>query len=275
MPKMLMEKRSTEPQLFFTQEIRPNKNEAEPNFSNMWRTERGRLESRALLLFIRLHALILISCGWVCAVLPFWWRSKWRGASLGGSSARRSGPPGSQQTPAHAQYWFNFLYLLLFGSLHSSPGMHCYKQCCGSGMFIPDPGSKNSNKRQGWKIFFCQTIFCRHKFHKTEYYFIFDLLKKKIWPNFPRIIEVFTQKIVTKPLKIWVWDPGSWIRDPGSGKNLFRIPDPGVKKSPDPGSGSATLVKSMYSVLPWSSFAALPPRPQGNRRGDGLATPHF
>jgi hypothetical protein len=35
---------------------------------------------------------------------------------------------------------------------------------------------------------------------------------------------------------------GSGIRDPGSGKNLFRIPDPGVKKAPDPGSGSATLV---------------------------------
>jgi hypothetical protein len=33
----------------------------------------------------------------------------------------------------------------------------------------------------------------------------------------------------------------SRIRDPRSGKNLFRIPDPGVKKAPDPGSGSATL----------------------------------
>jgi hypothetical protein len=28
---------------------------------------------------------------------------------------------------------------------------------------------------------------------------------------------------------------GSGIRDPGSGKNLFRIPDPGIKKAPDPG----------------------------------------
>jgi|LakMenE01Jun11ns_1017448.scaffolds.fasta_scaffold8741478_1 hypothetical protein len=27
---------------------------------------------------------------------------------------------------------------------------------------------------------------------------------------------------------------GSGIRDPGSGKNLFRSPDPGVKKAPDP-----------------------------------------
>jgi hypothetical protein len=40
-------------------------------------------------------------------------------------------------------------------------------------------------------------------------------------------------------------DPGSEIRDPGSGKNLFRIPDPGVKKEPDPGSGSATLLATI------------------------------
>jgi hypothetical protein len=31
---------------------------------------------------------------------------------------------------------------------------------------------------------------------------------------------------------------GSEIRE----KKLFQIPDPGVKKAPDPGSGSATLV---------------------------------
>jgi hypothetical protein len=59
------------------------------------------------------------------------------------------------------------------------------------------------------------------------------MLKKKIWADFPRIIEVFTQKIVTKPSKIWVWDPGSGIRGLDPGKP---IPDPGVKKAPDPGS---------------------------------------
>jgi hypothetical protein len=62
------------------------------------------------------------------------------------------------------------------------------------------------------------------------------MFKKKMWADFRRIIELFTQKIVTKLSKIWVWDPGS-------GKNLFRIPDPGVKKAQDPGSGSATLIK--------------------------------
>ena len=38
---------------------------------------------------------------------------------------------------------------------------------------------------------------------------------------------------------------GSRIRDPGSGKNLFRIPDLGVKKAPDP--GSATLAYTVSS----------------------------
>jgi hypothetical protein len=38
-------------------------------------------------------------------------------------------------------------------------------------------------------------------------------------------------------------DLGSGIR-----KNLFRIPDPGVKKAPDPGSGSATLNKDLLEL---------------------------
>ena len=49
---------------------------------------------------------------------------------------------------------------------------------------------------------------------------------------------------------------GSGIRDPGSGKNLFRIPDPGVKKAPDPGSGSATLVvPRRLFILPYNELA--------------------
>jgi hypothetical protein len=55
------------------------------------------------------------------------------------------------------------------------------------------------------------------------------VLKKQIWAKFQRIIELFTKKIVKKLFKIWSWDPGS-------GKKVFRIPDPGVKKAPDPGS---------------------------------------
>jgi hypothetical protein len=79
------------------------------------------------------------------------------------------------------------------------------------GSRIPDP--KAAAKERGGS----------HKFHIIENVFIFEMLKKKIWANFQRIIELITQKIVTKLSKIWVWDPGFGIRDPGSGKNPSRI----------------------------------------------------
>jgi hypothetical protein len=69
------------------------------------------------------------------------------------------------------------------------------------------------------------------------------LLKKKIWANFQRIIELFTQKIVTKLSKIWLWDPGS-------GKNLFWIPDPGVKKALDPRSATLDIFTPSISAKP-------------------------
>jgi hypothetical protein len=85
------------------------------------------------------------------------------------------------------------------------------------GSRIPDP--KTATKERGI-----------HKFHKIVNYFIFEMLKKKIWANFQRIIELFIQKIVTKLSKIWVWDPRSGIQ--GS--------DHGYR-----GSGSATLPSSI------------------------------
>ncbi len=101
---------------------------------------------------------------------------------------------------------------------------------------IPDP--KTAMKDIGEKKLLSYLFFGVINFTKLNY-FIFEMLKKNFWANFQRIIELFTQKIVSKLSKKWVWDTGFGIRDPGSGKNLFRIPDPGVKKAPDP--GSATL----------------------------------
>jgi hypothetical protein len=64
------------------------------------------------------------------------------------------------------------------------------------------------------------------------------MLKKKIWASFQRIIELITQKFVTK-LALKNMGLGSGIRDPGSGKKTYsgsrirvhgskrhRIPDP-------------------------------------------------
>jgi len=82
------------------------------------------------------------------------------------------------------------------------------------------------------------TFLCSHKFHKIVNYFSFEVLKKKIWANFQRIIELFTENIVKKLLKIWSWDPGSGIRDPGSGMGKNQDPGSGIRvKHP----GSATL----------------------------------
>ena len=109
------------------------------------------------------------------------------------------------------------------------------------GSRIPDP--KTATKERGEKKMLSYFL-CSHKFHKIKNYFSLEVLKKKIWANFQRIIELFTQKIGTKLLKIWLWDPGSGIRDPGSGKNLFRIPDPGVKKHPIPDPGSRIRIRN-------------------------------
>ncbi len=95
-----------------------------------------------------------------------------------------------------------------------------FRQCCGSGMFIldpwsriPDPGSNNSNKREGEKICY-PPFFCSHKYQKIKK--SCEVVKKKTWANFQRIVILFTQNKVNKLSKIWVWDRGS-------GKNLFRI----------------------------------------------------
>jgi hypothetical protein len=60
------------------------------------------------------------------------------------------------------------------------------------------------------------------------------MLKKNIWANFQRIIELFTEKIVSKLSKIWVWDPGSEIRDPE--KIYSGHPDPGSRGQKGTGS---------------------------------------
>jgi hypothetical protein len=61
--------------------------------------------------------------------------------------------------------------------------------------------------------------------------------EKKFGPIFKELLNLLPKKLSLSSQKY-----GLGIRDPGSRKNLFRIPDPGVKKAPDPGSGSATLL---------------------------------
>jgi hypothetical protein len=103
---------------------------------------------------------------------------------------------------------------------------------------IPDPGSripdpKTAMKDTGEKNFVVIPFFEVINFTKLNY-FIFEILKKKIWANFQRIIELFTQKFVTKLSKIWVWDPESKIRDPEKTYSRSRIQGSKRHWIPDP-----------------------------------------
>jgi hypothetical protein len=113
----------------------------------------------------------------------------------------------------------------------------------GPGSRIPDP--KTATKERGEKNLWCHTFLCSHKYHKIAHYFNFEVLKKKISANFQRIIELFTQNTLSK---VWSWDPGS-------GKNLFRIADPGSRGQKGTGSrirntgSSKSQSRSIYFLI--------------------------
>ena len=51
---------------------------------------------------------------------------------------------------------------------------------------------------------------------------------------------------------------GLGIRDPGDGTNPFRIPDPGVKKAPDPGAVLSLTVDKVISITIFISAGTCP-----------------
>ncbi len=95
---------------------------------------------------------------------------------------------------------------------------------------------QKQQQKRGVKNFFCHTYLCSHKFHKIENYLSFEVLKKKIGP-------IFKEFFLPKNLSLSSQKYGFGIQDPRSRNRKKPIPDPGVKKAPDPGSGFATLEK--------------------------------
>ncbi len=84
-----------------------------------------------------------------------------------------------------------------------------------------------------------------------SYFILFYFLnaeEKLIWANFQRIIEDFTQKMFTMLSNIWVWDPGSEIRDPETTYSGSRIPDPRVQK------GTGSRIRISNTVLKLSFY---------------------
>ncbi len=79
------------------------------------------------------------------------------------------------------------------------------------------------------------------------------MLKKKIWDNFQRIIELFTKKFVTKLSKIWGWDPESEIRDLEKIYSRSRRIQPGSRiPDPDPQHCIAACTVCMYNIYAYT-----------------------
>ncbi len=128
------------------------------------------------------------------------------------------------------------------------------RQCCGSGMFIPDPrsqisdpGFKNSNKREGWKKI-CYHTFCSHKFHKINKLFYFWNAEENNLSQFSKNYRTFDPKFVNKSQKygFGIRDPRSGIRDPKKIYSGSRIQGSKRHRIPDPESGSSTLDRGGY-----------------------------
>ncbi len=107
-------------------------------------------------------------------------------------------------------------------------------QCCGSGMFIPDPEFYPSRIRQKQQKMLSYLILRPQISQTIEKYFIFEQVQKKVWGSWLRIKVLFTQKIGFKLSEIWVRDPGSEI---------------GIRKKPIPDPGSATYGYLIVSVV--------------------------
>ncbi len=85
------------------------------------------------------------------------------------------------------------------------------------------PGSriqKQQQKRGGKSC--CHTFFCSNKLHKTENYFIFEMLQKKIWVNFQGIIKLISWKFGFGIRGQKAPDPGFRIRI----RNTAFLPSP-------------------------------------------------
>jgi hypothetical protein len=92
------------------------------------------------------------------------------------------------------------------------------KQCCGSRMFIPDPGSRIQKQlqRRGAKNFFVKHYFVATNFTKCKIILFLNCSRKKFGPNFIELWNFLPKKLSISSQKydFGIRDPGSEIRDP-------------------------------------------------------------
>jgi hypothetical protein len=92
-------------------------------------------------------------------------------------------------------------------------------------LIFAHPGSRISDPKTETKRVVKKISGGSHKYHITENYFIFELVKKKFGPIYKEFYNFLPKKLSISSQKYRFG-----IFDPGSGKNLFRIPDPVSKR---------------------------------------------
>ena len=78
--------------------------------------------------------------------------------------------------------------------------------------------------------------------------YIFESILKIYWVKTNNFLNIGPN--ICQNFQCDFFGPRKELGNPGSRTNLFRISDPGVKKAPDPGSGSATLVDCFFLPQP-------------------------
>jgi hypothetical protein len=91
------------------------------------------------------------------------------------------------------------LRVMVLADTHLLGNLQFSWQCCGSGIFIPDLGSripdpKTATKERGEKKKNFHNFLCSHKFHKIANYFSFEVLKKKNLGQFSKNYRTFYPK---------------------------------------------------------------------------------
>jgi hypothetical protein len=117
---------------------------------------------------------------------------------------------------------------------------------------------KKQQQKRGVKKNLLSYLFCSHKNHKIENYINFELVKKKLWANLQRIIELSTQKLSLSSQKY-----GFGIRDPEKTNSESRIQGSKRHRIPDPQHGRrwrASCHRWLSHGIP-SSFTSLPHLP--------------
>ncbi len=125
-------------------------------------------------------------------------------------------------------------------------------------LIFSHPGSRIQKQQQkrGVKKICCLNFLCSHKFHKIANYFNFELLKKKIWVNFQRIVELFNQNCQQVLKNMGLGSRGqngtgsatlAYTVSSGRGHALSQ-PPPGIEPG-SPASQAGTLPKELSRLL--------------------------